>query len=73
MEEHEKLLDTHTQWIQQSIKNIECDLTNKKYAYITYEDVKEKFKNEFVLGIQGPPDTQLKVPNIAKVFRNEIE
>ncbi|XP_012263685.2 transcription factor E2F5-like [Athalia rosae] len=70
LEEHEQLLDTHTQWIQQSIKNIESDLTNKKYAYITYEDVKERFKNELILGIQAPPDTQLIVPNIAKAIED---
>lgn len=52
----------HTQWIQQSIKNIENDLINKKYAYITYEDVKENFSDDFVLGIQAPPDTELNVP-----------
>lgn len=54
----------HTQWIQQSIKNIENDLINKKHAYITYEDVKENFvlEDDFVLGIQAPPDTELSVP-----------
>ncbi|KAK1133645.1 hypothetical protein K0M31_011438 [Melipona bicolor] len=62
LEDHEQLLDMHTQWIQQSIKNIENDLINKKYAYITYEDVKENFPDDFVLGIQAPPDTELSVP-----------
>ncbi|XP_012273096.1 transcription factor E2F4 isoform X2 [Orussus abietinus] len=68
LEEHEQLLDKHTQWIQQSIKNIEADIVNRKYAYITYEDVKQKFSNEFILGIQAPPETQLSVPNIMKVM-----
>lgn len=68
LEDHEKLLDTHTQWIQQSIKNIENDVINRKYAYVTYEDVKENFLDQFVLGIQGPPDTELTVPNVLKVF-----
>lgn len=69
LEDHEQLLDTHTQWIQQSIKNIENDIGNRKYAYITYEDVKENFTDQFVLGIQGPPDTELTVPNVLKVFK----
>lgn len=67
LEDHEQLLDTHTQWIQQSIKNIENDIGNRKYAYIMYEDVKENFGDQFVLGIQGPPDTELTVPNVLKV------
>lgn len=69
LEDHEHLLDTHTQWIQQSIKNIESDMINRKYAYITYEDVKENFRDQFVLGIQAPPDTELSVPNVLKVLK----
>jgi len=68
LEDHEQLLDTHTRWIQQSIKNIKDDNINKKYAYITYEDVKENFVDQFVLGIQGPPDMEITVPNVLKVF-----
>jgi len=68
LEDHEHLLDTHTRWIQQSIKNIENDMINRKYAYITYEDVKENFLDQFVLGIQAPTDTELTVPNVLKVF-----
>lgn len=64
LEEHERCLDTHVQWIQQSIKNIQMDLVNRKYAYITYEDVKENFQDEFIMSIQAPLDSQLKVPNI---------
>jgi hypothetical protein len=64
------MLDTHTRWIQQSIKNIENDLINRKYAYITYEDVKETFLDQFVLGIQAPGDTELTVPNVLKVFKS---
>ncbi|XP_043254563.1 transcription factor E2F4-like [Colletes gigas] len=71
LEDHEQLLDMHTQWIQQSIKNIENDLINRKYAYITYEDVKENFPAEFVLGIQAPPDTELSVPNITQPLEEE--
>lgn len=69
LEDHEQLLDTHTRWIQQSIKNIENDIINRKYAYITYEDVKENFADQFVLTVQGPSDTELTVPNVLKVFK----
>ena len=71
LEDHEQLLDMHTQWIQQSIKNIENDLINRKYAYITYEDVKENFPADFVLGIQAPPDTELSVPNISQTSEDD--
>lgn len=71
LEDHEQLLDTHTRWIQQSIKNIENDIINRKYAYITYEDVKENFADQFVLTVQGPPDTELTVPNVLKVFKGK--
>ncbi|XP_014487764.1 PREDICTED: transcription factor E2F4-like [Dinoponera quadriceps] len=66
LEDHERLLDMHTQWIQQSIKNIENDVINRKFAYITYEDVKENFQEQFVLGIQAPPLTDLTVSNVSK-------
>ncbi|XP_050462191.1 transcription factor E2F4-like isoform X1 [Cataglyphis hispanica] len=71
LEDHEYLLDTHTRWIQQSIKNIENDMINRKYAYITYEDVKENFLDQFVLGIQAPADTELTVPNVLKTVTQE--
>ena len=69
LEDHEQTLDTHMKWIKQSVKNIEADYTNRKYAYITYEDVKERFTEEFVLGIKAPADTVLKVPNISNVSK----
>ncbi|KYN41986.1 Transcription factor E2F5 [Trachymyrmex septentrionalis] len=71
LEDHEQLLDIHTRWIQQSIKNIKDDNINKKYAYITYEDVKENFVDQFVLGIQGPPDMEITVPNVLKTVMQE--
>lgn len=67
LEEHEQLIDTHMQWMQQSIKNIGVDFNNRKMSYITYEDVKNEFNDEFVLGIQAPTDTILKVPNLNKL------
>ncbi|XP_015121982.1 transcription factor E2F5 [Diachasma alloeum] len=71
LEEHEATLDLHLQWIQQSIKNIENDFKNRKFAYITYEDVKEQFPEDFVLAIQAPPDTILKVPNLPKCIQSD--
>lgn len=67
LDEHEKTLDLHTKWIKQSIKNIEGDLMNKKYAFITYEDLKENFPDECFLGIQAPTESKLVVPDVDKV------
>lgn len=61
------MLDTHTNWVKQSIKNVEYDSCNRRFAYIKYEDLKEIFKDEFILAIQAPPDTHLKVPKIEQV------
>jgi transcription factor E2F4/5 len=68
LEEHEQMLDLHTQWVKQSIKNVECDSHNRRYAYIKYEDLKDIFKDEFILAVQAPTDTQLNVPKIEKVI-----
>lgn len=68
LEDHEQLLDEHTQWILQSIKNIQNDIINRKYAYVTYEDIKENFVDQLVLGVQASPDTELKVSNASKIF-----
>ncbi|XP_008559426.1 transcription factor E2F5 isoform X1 [Microplitis demolitor] len=67
LEEHEDLLDTHTQWMQQSIKNIESDFKNRQYAYVTYEDIKEQYPDDCVLIIKAPAETVLKVPNLEKI------
>lgn len=67
LEEHEEMLDMHTQWVKQSIKNVQCDSLNRRYAYIKYEDLKEIFQEEFILAVQAPSDTQLNVPTIESV------
>ncbi|XP_011494622.1 PREDICTED: transcription factor E2F4-like [Ceratosolen solmsi marchali] len=72
LEEHEQMLDLHTQWVKQSIKNVECDSHNTRYAYIKYEDLKDIFKDEFILAVQAPTDTQLNVPKIEKMAESSI-
>lgn len=67
LEEHERQLDIHTQWIKQSIKNVEEDAEGKKHMYITYEDLKDLFSDEFILAVQAPSNTQLNAPKIEQV------
>lgn len=64
LEEHEKILDLHTKWIKQSFKNVESECTSKPYTYVTYEDMKEIFDDEFVMGITAPSNANIIVPNL---------
>ncbi|KAJ8680195.1 hypothetical protein QAD02_015982 [Eretmocerus hayati] len=64
LEEHEQLIDTHTNWLKQSVKNVQYDMANRRYAYIKYEDLKGSYKDEFILAVQAPTDTKLDVPQI---------
>jgi len=62
LEEYEKLIDQHKNWVQQSIKNITEDVSNYHLAYATHEDICACFKGETLLAIQAPNGTQLEVP-----------
>lgn len=62
LEEHEKMLDTHKQWIQQSILNILEDGDNNRLAYLTYQDIRSCFDDETILAVQAPHGTPLQVP-----------
>lgn len=62
LEDHEKMLDTHKQWIQQSILNILEDGDNNRLAYLTYQDIRSCFDDETILAIQAPNGTPLQVP-----------
>ncbi|XP_034230386.1 transcription factor E2F5-like [Thrips palmi] len=62
LEEHEKMLDTHKQWIQQSILNILEDGDNNRLAYLTYQDIRGCFDDETILAVQAPNGTPLQVP-----------
>lgn len=67
LDEHEKELDLHTCWAKQSIKNVECDSTVKRFSYIRYEDIKDTFDDAFILAIHAPKETELNMPKIENV------
>ncbi|XP_051174395.1 transcription factor E2F4-like isoform X2 [Leptopilina boulardi] len=71
LEDHEKLLDKHTQWIKQSIKNVETDSTNKRFGFMSYEDLKEIYNDDLIVAIKAPTDTELSVPNHSTLDVNE--
>lgn len=62
LEDYEKLIDQHKNWVQQSIKNVMEDVSNFHLAYSTHEDICACFKGETLLAIQAPNGTQLEVP-----------
>lgn len=41
-----------------------CKLSNDKYGYVTYQDLRSiaKYKNKTVMAIKAPPNTKLSVP-----------
>lgn len=48
--------------IQQSIKNVNDEVSNSRLAYVTHEDICRCFKGDTLLAIQAPSGTQLEVP-----------
>ncbi|XP_077208121.1 transcription factor E2F5 [Paroedura picta] len=62
LELKEKELDQQKLWLQQSIKNVKEDSTNKSFSYITHEDICDCFSGDTLLAIQAPSGTQLEVP-----------
>ncbi|XP_053100451.1 transcription factor E2F5 isoform X2 [Hemicordylus capensis] len=62
LELKEKELDQQKLWLQQSIKNVKEDSSNKSFSYITHEDICDCFNGDTLLAIQAPSGTQLEVP-----------
>jgi len=62
LEQHEKMLDQHCTWAQQSIRNILEDHNNHQLAYTTHEDICQAFPGETLLAVQAPSGTELEVP-----------
>merc|ERR1712130_79541 len=62
LDQHERLLDQHTAWAGQSIRNIMEDESNIRLAYATHEDIAACCPTETVLAVRAPSGTQLEVP-----------
>ena len=63
LENKEMELDQHFSWAKQSIFNITDDPFNKSVSYIKHDDFLKAFPEKTILVLQGPPGTQLDVPN----------
>merc|ERR1719490_147630 len=62
LDQHERLLDQHTAWAGQSIRNIMEDESNIRLTYATHEDIAACCPTETVLAVRAPSGTQLEVP-----------
>ncbi|CAH1780315.1 unnamed protein product [Owenia fusiformis] len=60
--QEEAKLDTHREWVQQSIRNVTEDINNHQLSYVTHEDICRCFQGDTLLAIQAPSGTQLEVP-----------
>lgn len=61
LDQKEKELDLHEQWIMQSISNIREDPENAELSYILHEDVCNSFEGDTMIAVEAPIGTQLSV------------
>jgi transcription factor E2F4/5 len=73
LEDYEKLIDTHKQWIQQSIRNIKDEFSNRPLGYIGSHDVAKHYTEGILLSIHAPTGSQLSVPRTAHPERNNYQ
>ncbi|CAD5231708.1 unnamed protein product [Bursaphelenchus xylophilus] len=60
LEREERLLDTHLQWIRQSMRNVCEEQDNCKHAYLSKEETASVFGNDQILLVQAPPGTDIQ-------------
>ncbi|CAD5224865.1 unnamed protein product [Bursaphelenchus okinawaensis] len=66
LEREERLLDTHLQWIRQSMTNVCEEQDNCKFAYLTKDETINVFRNDQILLVQAPPGTDIQVGQPSK-------
>ncbi|CAH8442179.1 unnamed protein product [Schistosoma haematobium] len=62
LENLEKKVDEHRGKVLQSLKNVQEDLDNLQYAYVTHQDLINIFQDRTMLIIRAPPGTKLEAP-----------
>ncbi|OON16807.1 hypothetical protein X801_07366 [Opisthorchis viverrini] len=62
LENLEKKVDEHRTKVLQSLKNVQEDLDNLQYAYVTHQDLINIFQDRTMLVIRAPPGTRLEAP-----------
>ncbi|XP_054723934.1 transcription factor E2F4-like [Uloborus diversus] len=67
LEQKEKELDLHQQWIMQSICNIREDPENAELAYVLYDDICNGYGDSTMIAVEAPLGTQLSVSTTDQV------
>jgi len=62
LDQIEKDMDKHRQWLEQSLRNITEEPGNARYAYIRQEDICTAFPDQTILALKIPKDTQMDFP-----------
>ncbi|KAH8855294.1 Transcription factor E2F5 isoform 4 [Schistosoma japonicum] len=62
LENLEKKVDEHRGKVLQSLRNVQEDLDNLQYAYVTHQDLINIFQDRTMLVIRAPPGTRLEAP-----------
>lgn len=65
LEDYEKLIDQHKQWIQQSLRNIKDEFSNRPLGYISSADVAGLLSDGILLAVHAPTGSQLSVPRLS--------
>ncbi|XP_055941211.1 transcription factor E2F5-like isoform X2 [Argiope bruennichi] len=61
LDQKEKELELHEQWIMQSICNIRDEPENADLSYVLYEDICNAFDGDTMIAVEAPIGTQLSV------------
>ncbi|XP_077006961.1 transcription factor E2F2 isoform X2 [Tamandua tetradactyla] len=64
----EQNLDQLIQSCSLNFKHLTEDKTNKRLAYVTYQDIRavSTFKEQTVIAVKAPPQTRLEVPDVSE-------
>nr|CAH8823934.1 unnamed protein product [Trichobilharzia regenti] len=62
LENLEKKVDEHRGKVLQSLKNVQEDLDNIQYSFVTHQDLINIFQDRTMLVIRAPPGTRLEAP-----------
>nr|VZI05598.1 unnamed protein product [Spirometra erinaceieuropaei] len=62
LENLEKKVDEHRSKVLQSLQNVQEDLDNRKYSYVTHQDLMNVFHDRTLLVIRAPEGTNLDTP-----------
>jgi len=73
LEQEERNLDVQQAAIHEKLKDIINLPANAAASYVEWSGIAslECFKNDTVLGIRGPPQTQLLVPKLSSILKNK--